>query len=102
MRAVRSTSRAWRATPALWFVQSESLGEVHVSRKGGCCLAYMAHRESHDHVDDELLDDEHKAWKERFPEDPATQTYCSTCSFRSTADVAERQVFWHERKRLAT
>ncbi len=101
-RAVRTPGVPWRARPALWFEDTPS-GPVHVVRKGGCCLAYTERREPANSddagLDDDELDDDDRADLARFPEPPDAPMYCSTCSFRDEREVAERQIFWHERRR---
>jgi hypothetical protein len=100
-RAVDVAGRPWRARPRLWFVDSNELGRLHVIQKGGCCLAYREPHEPQD-ADDPSIDAEHRAYLERFPVEPGEPWYCSTCSFREPATVADRQVFWHERHRRST
>lgn len=86
----------WKARPRLGFAPSDTLGEVHVAHKGGCCLAYTAPAEDVPSADDPALTPYHRAYLTRFPVDPDQPRYCSTCSFRDPADTTARQVFWHE------
>jgi len=86
----------WKARPRLGFAISPVLGAVHVAQKGGCCLAYTAPEEEPPDPDDPGLAPYHRAYLARFPVDAAAPRYCSTCSFRDSADTDARQVFWHE------
>lgn len=86
----------WKAKPRLGFAESERLGAVHVSLKGGCCLAYTVARDHVPKADDPDLSPYLRAYLGRFPIDPDTPRYCSTCSFRTPADAEARQVFWYE------
>ena len=114
VRAVRTPGVPWRATPSLRIVNTEG-GPVYIGQKGGCCLAYTcpdgtdtdtdqtnaAH--DHDHVDDHDQDEadlasEHRAYLERFPEQPGEPRYCTTCKFRDRGDCEQRQLFWIERQ----
>jgi hypothetical protein len=97
--AVAVPGAPWRATPKLRFAES-SLGLVHVAQKGGCCLAYTRPRTQP--PDLEELDEDRRAYLERFPVVPEAPPYCATCSFRDTADCDARQVFWMERAAAGT
>lgn len=77
-RAVRHPGAPWRARPEAWSVDDESLGRIHVVRKGGCCLAYM---------------------RSASPDLPE---YCSSCSFRDRDEVTASHVAWHEERRSGT
>jgi hypothetical protein len=94
----------WRARPALRFGRA-GFGEVHLAQKGGCCLAYTEVVDEDAH-DDEAEDEEHRAYRTRFPDDPGAPRYCSTCSLRDADDCDARQVFWleqhHERRTAAS
>lgn len=94
--AVAVEGAPWKTRPRLGFAPSDTLGEVHVAQKGGCCLAYTAPAEDVPSADDPTLTPYHRAYLTRFPVDPDQPRYCSTCSFRHPADATARQVFWHE------
>ena len=105
VRAVRTPGVPWRATPTLRIVDSAG-GPVYIGQKGGCCLAYTCpddtdtdtdRRRADDH-DDAELDGDHRAYLERFPEQPGEPRYCTTCKFRDPADSEQRQLFWIERQ----
>jgi hypothetical protein len=98
-RAVRVPGSPWGAHPSLRFAHSELLGRVHVVQKGGCCLAYTRTDVEAPDLDD--LDDDRRAYLERFPRSPDQQRYCTTCSFRDPGDCDARLVFWRERRALA-
>jgi hypothetical protein len=108
LRAVRTPGVPWRATPSLRVVDTTS-GPVYIGQKGGCCLAYTCHDHDPDRTDDGLddeldggldgrLDDGHRAFLERFPDQPGEPPYCTTCKFRDPADCEQRQRFWIERQ----
>lgn len=96
LRAVSLPGTPWKAEPKLGHVESELLGPVHVTQKGGCCLAFTCAREEEDEAE---LDAEARAWKERFPE--TGKHYCGTCKFRDPEDSYARQVFWLEQQHVS-
>ena len=94
VRAVRTPGVPWRATPTLRIVDSAG-GPVYIGQKGGCCLAYTC--AGQDRADDEPGGD-HRAYVQRFPDQPGEPRYCTTCKFRDPADSEQRQLFWIERR----
>ena len=90
-RAVSLPGAPWKGRPTLTNVDSAVLGPVHVSQRGGCCLAFTC---QHEKDPDAEPDEVELAWKERFP--GPDKGYCSTCRFRDPADSFARQVFYLE------
>lgn len=90
-RAVSLPGTPWKGRPTLANVDSAVLGAVHVSQRGGCCLAFTCKREQDP---DAAPDEVELAWKERFP--GPDKGYCSTCKFRDADDSFARQVFFLE------
>lgn len=94
-KAVSLPDMPWKAEPRVGNVVSEVLGPVHVAQKGGCCLAFTCKDEEAEDPDKEL-DEEERAFKERFP--GPDKGYCTTCKFRDPQDSDARQVFWIEQQ----
>ncbi len=97
--AARAPAAPWKARPSLRFAHSETLGPVPVAQKGGCCLAYLKERPEPEPDD---LDEDARAYRERFPRAPGAPRYCSTCSLLDPGDCAARQIFWRERRAATT
>lgn len=98
-QAVRAPGAPWGSRPSLRFAHSDLLGRVHIAQKGGCCLAYTGTEVEAPDPDD--VDDDRRAYLERFPRGPDQPRYCTTCSFRAPVDCDARVVFWKERRALA-
>lgn len=96
--AVATTGVPWRARPTLRIVDSAS-GPAYVAQKGGCCLAYTRPHDEPVVSDETDMDADQLAYRQRFPADPDTPLYCSTCTFRASVDCQARQLFWLERRR---
>ncbi|MGF1662416.1 MAG: hypothetical protein ACFCVG_08075 [Kineosporiaceae bacterium] len=97
-RALRPPAAPWARRPRLG-VSPSAVGPFYVMQRAGCCLAYQCDQET---ADDEALDDDVRAYRERFPVSPGEPAYCSTCSLRDPADCDARRLFWVERRRLVT
>lgn len=99
--ALRVPGAPWKARPRLGFVDSPVAGPVHVTQRGGCCLA---HTRPPDPTDadgpDEAADPVQRAYDALFPPDPEGRYYCITCSLRPEEDSHARQVFWLEQEHL--
>lgn len=93
-RAIELPGTPWKGRPRLAHAESAVLGPVHVTQKGGCCLAFTCHGEDEDAEAE--LSERDQAWKERFP--PEKKSYCGTCKFRDPEDSYARQVFWLEQE----
>lgn len=93
--ALAQPDTPWTKTPRLAFAPSDHLGRAHIAQKGGCCLAYTGHLEEPDPAE---LDEDHRAYLERFPRQPDQPRYCSTCTFRNFEDCTDRQLYWLEQR----
>ena len=83
----------WKAQASVRVVSTDH-GPVCLMRKGGCCLVFTG---AYDHTDGDL-DDDYRAYLERFPEQPGAPGYCVTCPRRDVADGEARQLWWAARK----
>jgi hypothetical protein len=91
---VATPGAPWKARPRAYLVETE-LGPCCVLRKGGCCLAFTAELAEPQGE----LDDDERAYLDRFPERPDDRGYCSTCVRRTIPDCEARQVWWWLRQR---
>ncbi len=94
-RAVRVPGTPWRNRARLELRADPLLGTVHIAQKGGCCLAFTNPRGPLPPIEE--LDEDQRAWRERFPPPETGKRYCGTCTFRPAAECDERQLFWLHR-----
>jgi hypothetical protein len=94
MRALIATPGVpWKARATLRVVTTDH-GRVCVMQKGGCCLVFTG---DYDH-DDEELDDDRRAYRDRFSDPPGAPNYCVNCPRRDFADCQARQLWWRARE----
>ena len=94
--ALHAPAAPWRKRPDLRLAATDN-GSMYLGRKGGCCLAYQCPPDAD--PDPESLDEDERAYRDRFPSRPDQPRYCSTCSLRDLGDCEERQKFWLLRER---
>jgi hypothetical protein len=95
LRELIGTPRApWKARAVMHVVET-GYGAIVVMQKGGCCLAFTS---SNEDAAAEGLDEEHREYEERFPDEPGAPGYCANCPRRALADCERRQVWWRTRE----
>lgn len=93
--ALDSSGAPWRQRPVVRVADTD-LGPLYLGRKAGCCLSYQT--PPGPDPDPATLDDETRAYLERFPRRAGEPRYCGTCSLRDAAGCEERQMYWWEQR----